>query len=729
MPPGPVFLPPAGIGLETDRDWPILTRMNLVRLTALLIYTYGAFSYGAMFLFWLRQVGRASWAGQRTQSCGPNRSMDLVGGAISLLSFLWFAGSLLLVLINLDPGISQWPLQTVMLILVFLFPPLIAHTTYVEVGGRTDPPLTRPWRLALGALYLAAVSVIVFSLLGFYRMLPLPRGVPGRVAGVSLGILFSLAGIYSLLAISRRGARPKTASEQTSRRWWLVLFVALFLMGLPITLANAGWVRLSDVMEVGMRSLPLAFLFAGTYFDNRFEFFDLFIKRGLALLVTIVLFTAYFALVPPRLEGFPLDWARPWVYALTLLPIGIALPWIYRALGRWLDNIWLGRQFSTVEAVKHFLSGIQSAVTEEDLVRRAEAGIGEIMHASVRVVLRDAPAPEPRAEARSGVRAAETRPEMREQTRPELRVEVRQELPAEDRPDVRVEALPEAVLEIPIGRREPAPGAIRLGKRASQVPYFGQDVILLESLAEVFAYMLENIRLQQKKQQQEQREKELSLHASRSELKALRAQINPHFLFNALNAIAGLIPKDPARADRAVEQLAEVFRYTLRRSESEWSRLGDEMEAVRAYLELEQARFGQRLQCRVTVDPQAEDARIPTLVVQTLVENAVKHGVAAIRGPGLIEVEAIRKGNRLEIRVADNGPGFPAEEPEHPDSPGASGFGLKNIRDRLRGHFGEHARLEIARDASGQKTVVSLSLPTAVGQGESIPAMVRQERE
>ena len=663
------------MGLDGVTGWPILTPMNLVRLMALLIYTYGAFSFGAILILWIRQMGKVGWGGEPARTCPPRRGADFVGGALTLVSFAWFVCSLLLVLIKLDPRIRPYPLMTAMLVQVFLFPPLIAHTTYVEIRSAGAAPLPPAWRFALAAQYLGCLSAMTFSLLGFYRILSMPEGLPGQVAGISMGVFFSLSGIYSVLAISRYSRRPATASERTSRRWWLGLFSALFLMGVPIVLANVGWIRLSDAMEVGLRSLPLAFLFAGTYFGNRFEFFDVFIKRGLALLVTIVSFTAYFALVTPRLEGLPLAWARPWVYAVALLPVAMALPWAYRKMSAWLDNVWLGRQFTTVEAVKHFLSGIQSAITVEELVREAETRIGEIMHAPVRILLGEAGVPEA--------------------------------------PDQRS-------LEIPIGRRRPGAGSIFLGRRASQVPYFSQDVVLLESLAEVFAYMLENVRLQKKRLEQDRREQELSLHASRSELKALRAQINPHFLFNALNAIAGLIPKDPARADRAVEQLAEVFRYTLRRSESEWTRLGEEMEAVRAYMELEQARFGSRLQCRVTVNRAVEDARIPTLVVQTLVENAVKHGVAAIRGPGRIDVEAGLSGDAVEVSVSDNGPGFPEGADSgrllEEESPG---FGLKNIRERLRGHFGERASLEILRDAGGQRTTVRLRVPLKESGRES----------
>src|SRR5207247_6147621 len=129
---------------------------------------------------------------------------------------------------------------------------------------------------------------------------------------------------------------------------------------------------------------------------------------------------------------------------------------------------------------------------------------------------------------------------------------------------------------------------------------------------------LDNLRLQERRLQQEQLARELSLNASRSELKALRAQINPHFLFNALNAIAGLIHQNPANADRTIEQLAEVFRYALRGSDSEWAVLGDELDFVRAYLDVERARFGERLRAEVHIADGASGALVPTMVVQTL---------------------------------------------------------------------------------------------------------------
>src|SRR5713101_4002935 len=155
--------------------------MNLLHLMALLVYTVGMFSYGAIFFLWLRQRGKTGWAGQPSIACGVRRPADLVSGAIVLVSFTWFTVSLLLTLTSLDPHIRQWPLQTASLVLVFLFPPLIMHTTYAEIQSEGRLPLKGGWRFSIWAVYLISQSVSLFSLLGFYRVLSLPPRVPGMV--------------------------------------------------------------------------------------------------------------------------------------------------------------------------------------------------------------------------------------------------------------------------------------------------------------------------------------------------------------------------------------------------------------------------------------------------------------------------------------------------------------------------------------------------------------------
>jgi sensor histidine kinase YesM len=240
-----------------------------------------------------------------------------------------------------------------------------------------------------------------------------------------------------------------------------------------------------------------------------------------------------------------------------------------------------------------------------------------------------------------------------------------------------------------------------------------EDVALLRSLGSVFSYMLENVRLQRKRQEQDQLAQELRLQSSRSELKALRAQINPHFLFNALNAIASLIHTDPARADAAVEQLAEVFRYTLRRSEHEWAPLDQELAFARAYLDVEQARFGKRLTYEIHADDTVARAHVPSMLLQTLVENAVKHGISRLRTPGRIDIHAVRSDGRISLEVRDTGPGLNADQLSSgataSAAKGGESFGLRSVRERLHGHFGDKASLELRRE--NETTIARIDLP------------------
>jgi two-component system, LytTR family, sensor kinase len=191
---------------------------------------------------------------------------------------------------------------------------------------------------------------------------------------------------------------------------------------------------------------------------------------------------------------------------------------------------------------------------------------------------------------------------------------------------------------------------------------------------------------------------------AQAELRALRAQVNPHFLFNTLNSIAALIPVNPAAAEETTTQLAEVFRYALRASDHERSRLADELAFIRSYLEIEQVRLGSRLQVHLDVAAGLESIPVPSLLLQPLVENAVLHGVAPRPEGGAVRLTATRDGALLVIDVQDDGPGMPAGRAD-----GGNGFGLRSVEDRLRALGPPHTIL--IDSAPGRGTRVRVTLP------------------
>lgn len=199
--------------------------------------------------------------------------------------------------------------------------------------------------------------------------------------------------------------------------------------------------------------------------------------------------------------------------------------------------------------------------------------------------------------------------------------------------------------------------------------------------------------------------------AARAELKALQAQVHPHFLFNTLNTIAGLCELQPERAGALTVKLGEFFRSSFRSDREPKCRLGEELALVRTYLEIEKARFGERLTVIEQIDPDAELCTIPSFALQPLVENAVLHGLAKKTGAGRLKIAVRRRGQRLVCFVADNGKGCSRD----PNALVALGNGenhaLPMLRRRLQALYGANFGLRI-RSLPGNGTVVWLSVPT-----------------
>jgi LytS/YehU family sensor histidine kinase len=210
----------------------------------------------------------------------------------------------------------------------------------------------------------------------------------------------------------------------------------------------------------------------------------------------------------------------------------------------------------------------------------------------------------------------------------------------------------------------------------------------------------------------ERRALELQVLAREAELRALRAQVDPHFLFNSLNSIGGLIGSDPAGARRMCVLLGEFLRSSLRLGARDRVTLADEMALARRFLDIERVRFGDRLTVESSMEAAAGSCMVPPLLLQPLVENAVRHGIGGLVEGGTVRLDARREPNGVRIVV---------ENPRDPDArtrPGA-GVGLDNVRKRLMTHYGAEGALRVVNDAGTFR--VEVTLPCTTSSGENVP--------
>jgi two-component system, LytTR family, sensor kinase len=229
-----------------------------------------------------------------------------------------------------------------------------------------------------------------------------------------------------------------------------------------------------------------------------------------------------------------------------------------------------------------------------------------------------------------------------------------------------------------------APGPGRRG-------LLNSELIFLRSVAGQVGRRLEALEHARETIERQSREARLRQLAAQAELKALRAQINPHFLFNSLNTIADLIVTDPPKAEAMTLLLSKVFRHVLMHTDQQLTRVSEEMEFLRTYLGIEQVRFGERLSVRMELDPAVAQEKIPSLILQPVVENAIKHGLAPKIGAGRLSITASPEGDFVRLAVEDDGVGALAAAAEPPA--GNSGLGLKIIAERLRTLYHDRASL------------------------------------
>jgi signal transduction histidine kinase len=251
---------------------------------------------------------------------------------------------------------------------------------------------------------------------------------------------------------------------------------------------------------------------------------------------------------------------------------------------------------------------------------------------------------------------------------------------------------------------------IRLRDFAGGRNLLSDEIKMLEAVSLLAARRIDNLRVTNERYRQELQAQEFSKLATEAQLRALRAQINPHFLFNALTTIGYLIQTAPEKAFSTLMKLTQLLRGILR-AKGEFSTLGEEIKLIENYLEIEKTRFEERLNVKISVPQDLQKMRVPALILQPLVENAIKHRISKTKSGGEVQIEAKLEHEKdtvfLKLSVFDSGAGvsereiFKARE---------NGFGLNNIEQRLHSYYGKTARLEI-KSKTGKGTTAEIKFP------------------
>jgi hypothetical protein len=475
-------------------------------------------------------------------------------------------------------------------------------------------------------------------------------GDPYHGAGLTL-ITFGFGTLTLIAAVQLLGARQDRRRAATSR---LVATMALFLLAVSFVHLGNGHAQQIWSQELAFHhaAIPLALLVLLQ--DYRFILLDAFLRFlanvSLAGVVTLAGVGAWnWGLIPP--PGTPFQQAVLAAEAgLTLIGFGV----LRQGLQKWLTRTVFRRGDE-----RALFDTLRTPVLQEiDYLNLVIAAIGQYCGASSRIARLDAGASQP-------VPVVHLQPRRMELEREGIEVVVPLRL---------------------------SPGDVRsilLGRRGGGRRYLSED---LETLARAAVAAVEQV--------EQFRELEMRRLVTQAELRALQSQIHPHFLFNALNALYGIIPKEARGARNTVLNLADIFRYFLETGATHVP-LEQEIRIVRSYLDIERLRLGEKLHVEFAIDPDAAHVPIPILSIQPLVENAVKHGIAPLAEGGAVRVEASLKDGLLTISVSDSGAGLP--------QPLRRGVGLENVERRLELSYSGQASLTLASDPSG--TAATIRLP------------------
>jgi two-component system LytT family sensor kinase len=549
------------------------------------------------------------------------------------------------------------------------------------------PPLAlaglRPiaWAAAWQERASSGLRIVSWTIAGVLTVVLLAAAaIPGdglRIEDAQPFSAYNLAFHLAVGAVVYWGATFPSPAVRAFARSLLVLGAALAVC-LAIAVTDAipdPWEDLSDI-AAQLLSIPVGI--AALVVVARFRFADIFIRRAASLLAALVIASAVTLLVGVPTAGASKnpDTAALVVTAAVWCALLLAFPRLERSLGRAADR-WLFRRPDYVELGRTFGGEVDALESQDD-----------VLAAGARL-------------AREALRAERTR------------VVAAEEIPlAEDRqsgafllpPDHPAKA--DALVPVWSGGRVSHYIAVVSGEGGRAL--LSDELAFLSGLGDRAGRRVEAIRAERERREAEVREANLRVLVTEARLRALRAQLNPHFLFNTLNTILDLIESDPARAGDVTEQLADVLRYVLDHTDRELIPVEEEIEFLRSYLDIERARFGDRLRVEMEVDPAVATSPVPALILQPLVENAVRHGLGPKPEGGTLRIATIPEGSSLRLIVEDDGVGMGHGGAR--GSPPTTGIGIPNVEERLRTLYGDAATMT-THSEPGRGTRVEILIP------------------
>ena len=587
----------------------------------------------------------------------------------AVLGLLWNVGGLASFLLPAAaPAWLNHVLQVTALSALGFLPAVVVHS-FLQSGMRRR--IGRNRHVLLAGAYALSIGAAAFNVLAV---------MPGTTVIAVEAMSLLAMGFVLLLAI----VLADTVRQQGwDHRAGMVALAVIAAAAIPFSHHQSGeyvwWMEL-----IGHHaSLPLAV--AILYQDFRFAFGDIFLKRALSLMGLVGIAMGLYAGLgasqfTPRSEP-----PTPFMDAVLIgLWVGTALlyPYVSRGVSWVVDTVVLRRP-----DYEKFQDDVAQAIMRRD----TPEAIMDQCCAMLKAVL-------------STNEIVWTSMQEREIDDGALS---RKPIVAHDAPHVTVE----------VPTVDPPRYCIKIGPLPHGWRLLSDDLYHLESLAHLLSRRITAVRVTHERCLQDLREQEMQKLATESELRALRAQLHPHFLFNALTTIGYLIQASPAKALDTLMHLTDLLRSVLTRLDKELATVGHEMDLIRAYLEIERIRFEDRLTVHIDVPESVRDVPIPALIVQPLVENAVKHGIQPSAAGGHVRITAwieeacdCREQSlppRLLFQVWNTGGA--TGRVRNGDGRG-TGLGLSNIRQRLSLHYGERATIDVKSSAE-QGTAVNLVIP------------------